>query len=329
MRPTVFVTQPVPEVALERLRRVAEVRVFPDPETILPRSRLLEEVADCDILYCLLHDRVDREVVDAGRRLRLIACSAIYPANVDVARATERGIPVTVIPNIVAETTADLQWALLLAVARRVVEADRALRAGIFPGAQSQRFVGGEVHGKTLGTIGLGAIGRATVNRARGFGMRVLYTKRQRLTLAEEEALGVQYRSLPELLSESDFVVVNASYHPGTHHLIGPRELSLMKPTAYLINTARGPIVDEAALVEVLRAGRIAGAALDVYEREPEVTPALKELSNVVLTPHIGSAARDTREQVAHIVVDNILEFLNGRRPHYVANPEVFERAGA
>ncbi len=326
MPTTVFVTQPVPEAALQRLRQVAEVRVFPDSEHILPRDRLLQEVQDCEILYCLLHDRVDREVIEAGRKLRLIACSAIHPANVDVAAATERGIPVTVIPNIVAEATADLQWALLLAVARRVVEADRALRAGLFPGAQSQRFVGGEVHGKTLGTIGLGAIGRATVYRARGFGMRVLYTKRQRLSLAEEEALGVQYRTLEELLSESDFVVVNASYHPGTHHLIGARELSLMKPTAYLINTARGPIVDEQALVEALRAGRIAGAALDVYEHEPEVTPELKELANVVLTPHIGSAARDTREQIAHIVVDNILAFLGGRRPPFVANPQVFER---
>jgi len=326
MRPKVFVTQPVPEAALQRLRHAAEVQVFPESEIILPRSRLLEEVSRCDILYCLLHDRVDRAVVDAGQRLRLIACSAINPANVDVARATERGIPVTVIPNIVAETTADLQWALLLAVARRVVEADRALRAGMFPGSQSQRFVGGEVHGKTLGTIGLGAIGRGTVSRARGFGMRVVYTKRQRLPARAEKALGVQYRTLPELLSESDFVVVNASYHPGTHHLIGAKELGLMKPTAYLINTARGPIVDEAALVEALRADRIAGAALDVYEREPEVTPALKELPNVVLTPHIGSAARDTREQIAHIVVDNILEFLAGRRPHYLANPEVFER---
>lgn len=323
----VFVTQPVPEVALQRLRQVAGVRVFPDPERILPRDRLLQEVGDCEVLYCLLHDRIDREVIEAGQALRLIACSAIHPANVDVAAATERGIPVTVIPNIVAEATADLQWALLLAVARRVVEADQALRAGMFPGAQSQRFVGGEVHGKTLGTIGLGAIGRATVYRARGFGMRVIYTKRQRFSLAEEEALGVQYRTLPELLSESDFVVVNASYHPGTHHLIGARELSLMKPTAYLVNTARGPIVDERALVEALRAGRIAGAALDVYEHEPEVTPELKELPNVVLTPHIGSAARDTREQIAHIVVDNILAFLTGRRPHYVANPEVFERS--
>jgi glyoxylate reductase len=285
---------------------MAEVQVYPDSEIILPRGRLLEEVSRCDILYCLLHDRVDREVVDAGQRLRLIACSAINPANVDVARATERGIPVTVIPNIVAETTADLQWALLLAVARRVVEADRALRAGMFPGSQSQRFVGAEVHGKTLGTIGLGAIGRGTVYRARGFGMRVVYTKRQRLLAREEKALGVRY--------------------PGTHHLIGAKELSLMKPTAYLINTARGPIVDEAALAEALRADRIAGAALDVYEREPEVTPALKELPNVVLTPHIGSAARDTREQIAHIVVDNIVEFLAGRRPHYLANPEVFER---
>lgn len=326
MRATVFVTQPIPESSLERLRAVAEVRVYPDSEVILPRERLLHEVQDCDVLYCLLHDRVDGAIIEAGARLRLIACSAIRPANIDLEKATSRGIPVTVIPNLVAEATCDLQWALLLALARRVVEADRAVRAGKFPGGQSQRFVGGEVHGKILGTIGVGAIGRATAARARGFAMRVLYTKRERLSAAEEQALGVEYRTLPELLAESDFVVVNASYHPGTHHLIGARELSLMKPTAYLVNTARGPIVDEAALVETLRAGRIAGAALDVYEREPEVTPALKQMDNVVLTPHIGSAARDTREQLHHVVVDGILAFLSGGRPQYIANPEVFDR---
>jgi len=323
-RPRVFVTQPVPETALARLRDSTDVRVFPDASRILPREDLLREVAAAEVLYCLLHDRVDREVIEAGGSLRLIATSAIYPANVDVAAATARRIPVTCIPNIVAETTADLQWGLLLAVARRIVEADRAVRRGLFPGGQSMYFVGGEVHGKTLGTIGLGAIGRGIARRARGFGMTVLYTKRARLPADEEAWLGLRYVSLEELLAASDFVVVNASYHPGTHRLIGARELELMKPTAYLINTARGAIVDEQALVDALRAGRIAGAALDVYEKEPAVHPDLLTMENVVLTPHIGSAGRETREQIASVVVDNILAFLAGRRPPNLANPEVF-----
>jgi len=320
----VFVTQPIPEAALERLRSVAEVRVHGDASRILPKDRLLEEVASCEVLYCLLHDRVDREVIEAGKNLKLIATSAVVPANVEVAAATERGIPVTVIPNVVVEATADLQWGLLIAVARRIVEADRALRAGLFPGSQSMYFVGGEVNGKTLGTIGLGAIGRAIVERARGFRMRILYTKRNRLSPEEERALGVEYRALDDLLRESDFVVINASYHPGTYHLVGARELGLMKPTAYLINTARGPIVDEDALVEALKARRIAGAALDVYEQEPQVHPELLTLDNVVLTPHIGSAARETRERIASIVVDNILAFLRGERPPNLYNPEVW-----
>jgi glyoxylate reductase len=321
----IFVTQPVPATALARLREVATVRVSEDATRVLPYERLREEVARCDILYCLLHDRVDSGIIAAGARLRLIANAAIVPANVDVAAATARKIPVTAIPNVVAEATADLQWALLMAAARRVVEADRALRAGMFPGAQSMHFVGGEVHGKTLGTIGLGAIGRGIAARAQGFDMRVLYTKRNRLSPEEERTLRVEFRSLDDLLRESDFVVVNASYHPGTHHRIGARELGLMRPTAYLINTARGPIVDEAALVEVLRARRIAGAALDVYEREPRVHAGLLDLDNTVLTPHIGSAARDTRERIAAVVADHILAFLRGARPAIVVNPEVFD----
>ncbi len=320
----VFVTQPVPEVALTRLRDVAQVEVFPDSGRILPYEQLLRAVASCNVLYCLLHDRVDGRVIEAGKALRLIAASAIVPANVDMAAATAAKIAVTVIPNIVAEATADLQWGLLLAVARRIPEAERALRRGHFPGAQSMYFVGGEVNGKTLGTIGLGAVGRASVQRARGFGMRILYTKRHRLAVDEEERLRARHCDLDDVLRESDFVVINAGYHPGTHHLIGGRELALMKPTACLINTARGPIVDEGALVEALKAKRIAGAALDVYEREPQVHPDLLTLENVVLTPHIGSAARDTRERIASIVVDNILAFLKGDRPPNVYNPEVF-----
>lgn len=322
----VFVTQPVFEAALARLREAAEVRVNPDSSRILPRDVLLREVADCDVLYCLLHDRIDREVIDAGVRLRLIASSAIHPANIDVAAATARRIPVTVIPNVVAEATADLQWGLLLAVARRIAEADRAVRRGLFPGSQSMHFLGGDVFGKTLGTVGLGAIGRGIAARAHGFGMRVLYTKPRRLSDAEEQTLGVEYRPLADLLGESDFVTINAPYQPATHHLIGAAELARMKPTAYLINTARGPIVDEAALVDALRRRLIAGAGLDVYEREPMVSPELLEMDHVVLTPHIGSAARETRARVADIVVDNILAVLRGERPALVANPEVFEQ---
>ncbi len=320
----IFVTQPVPERALSRLREVATVRVFPDTLQIVPYDRLREEVSRSDVLYCLLHDRVDAGIIGAGSRLRLIASSAITPAHVDVAAATARKIPVTHIPNIVADATADLQWGLLVATARRIVEADRALRRGTFPGAQSMHFVGGEIHGATLGTIGLGAIGSRIAGRARAFGMRVLYTKRHRLAPEEERQMGVEFHALEALLHDSDFVVINATFSPDTRHLIGAAQLAMMKPTAYLINTARGPIVNEAALVDALRGRRIAGAGLDVYENEPQVHPGLRDLENVVLTPHIGSADRATRERVAAIVADNILAFLRGQRPPNVYNPQVF-----
>jgi glyoxylate reductase len=327
-RPRIFVTQPVPESALARLRVFADVDVFEDLMTIAPRDRLLAGVRGADVLFCLLHDRIDAEVLAAGaeRRLRLIACMAIIPANVDLPAATARGIPVTIIPPLVTEATADVNMALLLAVARRIVEGDRLLRSGLFPGAQSMRLVGGTVHGKTLGIVGLGAIGRAVARRARGFGMRVLYTKRTRLPEREEQALGVEWAAFDDVLRNSDFVSVNALFTPETRHLIGEREFALMKPAAYLINTSRGPVVDEAALVRALRDGRIAGAGLDVYEHEPRVTADLIAMPNVVLTPHVGSADRDTREHIAGVVVDNIEAWLRGDRPPNVANPEVYAR---
>ena len=323
----IFVTQPLLGSAIQRLRALGDVTVFPDASRILPHDVLLNETATADVLCCLLQDRIDREVLDAGRSLRLIATGVVVPGNIDMAYATERGIPVTSIPNIVAETTADLQFGLLMAISRRIVEGDKALRAGVFPGSQSSHFAGGDVGGRTLGSIGLGAIGRAVARRARGFGMKVLYTQRRPLSPAEEQELGVTHSPLDDLLRESDFITLNASYHPGTHHLIGPRELGLMKPTAYLINTARGPIVDEAALAEALAGGRIAGAALDVYEREPEVHPALLGLSNVVLTPHLGSATRSVRERIASIIADNVEAFVQGRRLPNLYNPEVLGAA--
>jgi glyoxylate reductase len=324
MRPRIFVTQPIPERALARLREVAEVELNPDSAHIITKPALIAGLERNDYLFCLLHDRVDAEVIRANPNLKLIASMAITPAGIDVAAATARRIPVTTIPPLVGQATADLHWALLLAVARRIVEADRALRSGLFPGAQSMHFVGGEVYGKTLGIVGLGAIGEAVARRAKGFRMRIFYTKRRRLEPARESDLGVEYRTLDELLAESDFVSINAALSAETLHLIGDREFRLMRPSAYLVNTARGPIVNEKALVRALSEKRIAGAALDVYEREPLVEPELIGFPNVVLTPHLGSAALDTRERIAGIVVDNILAVIAGRRPPNLYNPEIY-----
>jgi glyoxylate reductase len=324
MLPKIFVTQPIPEKALARLREAGNLEINPDSTHIITKRELIEALNQNDYLFCLLHDMIDAEVINSSPNLKLIASMAITPAGVNVAAASARRIPVTVVPPYVTEATADLHWALLLAVARRVVEGDRALRSGIFPGSQSLHFVGGEVNGKTLGIVGFGAIGEAVARRARGFGMRILYTKRRRLEPPREAALGVEYRSLDDLLQESDFVSINAALSPETVHLIGYRELSLMRPSAYLVNTARGPIVDEKALVRTLEEKRIAGAALDVYEREPLVEPGLINLPNVVLTPHLGSAAIDTRECVADIVVDNIIAVIEGRKPPNIFNPEIY-----
>lgn len=323
-RPAIFVTQPIAEGALARLRAVGDVELNPDPRHIITKPELMAALRRTEYLVCLLHDTIDAEVIAAGPALRLIASMAIVPTGVDVTAATARRIPVTAIPPIVTEATADLHWALLLAVARRVVEADRGLRAGLFPGGQSAHFVGADVHGQTLGIVGLGRIGEAVARRARGFGMQVLYTKRHRLAPAAEAALGVRYATLDDLLRQSDFVSVHVALSRDTIHLIGPRELRLMRPSAFLVNTARGAIVDEAALVQALGSGAIAGAALDVFEAEPRVEPGLLTLPNVVLTPHLGSAARGIRARMAAIVIESVVAVIEGRRPAHVCNPEVY-----
>ncbi len=320
----VLISQPIAPTALSRLRTMAEVEMGEDSSRIMARAELLERIRRADGLFHLMHDPLDAEIIAAGTRLRIIASMAIIPAMIDVSAATARRIPVTTIPPIVSEATADLHWALLLAVARRVVEGDTALRRGVFPGAQSMHFPGVTVHGKTLGVVGLGLIGRAVARRARGFDMTILYTKRSRLPEAEEQELGAQYVGLDDLLRRADFVSLNPLFSPQTHHLIGARELSLMKPTALLVNTSRGPVVDETALVDALRSGRIAGAGLDVFEHEPQVHPDLMAMRQVVLTPHLGTADRELREQMAHIVVDNIQAVLKGERPPNLFNPEVY-----
>jgi glyoxylate reductase len=324
MRPKIFVTQPVAESALERLRAVADVKVNPVSSRVMPKKALIAAVRKHDILFSLLHDTIDRAVFAANPKLRALASMSITPDNIDVAAATARRIPVTVVPPIVAEATADINFGLMLMVARRMVEGDRLVRRGIFPGSQSNHLGGTAVYGKTLGLIGGGGrIGLAVARRAHGFGMRILYWGPRRKPEALEREHHLTYMALDQLLAESDFVSLHSPLKPETLHQIGARELSLMKPTAFLINTARGKIVDEKALVKALAKGTIAGAGLDVFEHEPKVPRALVKMPNVVLTPHLGSAVLEVREKMANIVVDNILAILDGKKPPNCVNPEV------
>lgn len=324
MRPRIFITQPIAESALDRLRAVADVQVNPDSSRILPKGKLRAAVRSHDILFALLHDTVDRDVLAANPKLRAVASMAITPDRIDVVEATERGIPVTVVPPIVTEAVADLTFGLMLATARRLVEGDHLVRAGGFPGAQSNHLAGCWISGKTLGLVGgNGRIGRAVARRAGGFSMHVLYYDPNRLPVADEQALSMTFVPLDDLLKQSDFISLHPPMKPETRHMIDERAFELMKRTSFLINTARGPIVDEAALVRALKAGKIAGAGLDVFEHEPRPEPALRKMANVVLTPHLGSAVRELREKMAHVVVDNIFALLEGKMPPNCVNPQV------
>ena len=324
MRPRIFVTQPVAENATDRLRQVATVEVNPDSSRIIDKQTLIAAVRECDILFSLLHDRIDRDVIAANPQLRAITSQSITPDNIDVAEATRRRIPVTVVPPIVAEATADIAFGLMLMAARRMVEGGRLVQAGRFPGSQSNHLLGSAVFGKTIGLVGGGGrIGTAVARRARGVDMRSLYWAPRRKPDSLERERGMTYVPLDRLLQESDFVSLHSPLNSETRHQIGARELALMKPTAFLINTARGAIIDEAALARALENHQLAGAGLDVFEHEPEVTPALLAMPNVVTTPHLGSAVVEVREQMANIVVDNIFALLEGKLPPNCVNPEV------
>ena len=324
VKPRVFVTQPIADSALKRMRALANVKVFPDDSRIIPHRALVAAVRKADILFCLLHDKIDRAVIAANPKLRHIAAQSITQSNIDVVEASARGIPVTVVPPVTTEATADLTFGLMLAVARRMLEGDRLVRAGKFPGGQSRHLLGSFVHGKTLGLIGGGGlIGKAVAQRAQGFSMRVLYWTPRRKPESEERETGLTFVPLDQLLRESDFVSLHSPLNAQTRHQIGAREIGLMKKSAFIINTARGPIIDEAALVRALKGRKIAGAGLDVFEQEPKVHAELKRLKNVVLEPHLGSATVEVREEMANIVVDNIEALLNGRVPPNCVNPQV------
>lgn len=322
-RPRVFVTQPIAESALARLRAVAEVEVNPDSSKIIGKADLMAGVARNDILLALLHDRIDSDVIGSNPNLRAINAMVITPDQIDVAEATRRKIPITNIPAIVTEATADICFGLLLSVARRIVEGDRLFRAGVYPGSQSNHLAGAGVHGKTLGLIGAGRIGQAMARRASGFGMKILYADPRKLSDDDERKLGMTHMALDDVLRQADFVSLHPQLTSATRHLIGVRELWLMKKSAFIINCSRGPVIDEVALTQALLDGKIAGAGLDVYEHEPAVTPALLTMANVVLTPHLGSAVYELREGMAHVVVDNAIAVIEGRRPPNLINPEI------
>jgi glyoxylate reductase len=302
----IVVTQPVPEPAIELLRASgADVAVGPGVD-----------ITDADAVVSLLSDRVDDAFLDtAGPRLRVVANVAVGYDNIDVPACTRRGVVVTNTPGVLTEATADIAFALILMATRRLGEGERLLRSGGAWGWGMFFMLGAGIQGKTLGIVGMGQIGRATARRARAFGMEVVYAGRRRAAADVEAELAARLVELDELLATADVVSLHVPLTPETRHLIDARRLALMKPTAFLVNTTRGPVVDESALVDALRAGTIAGAGLDVFEREPEVHPGLLELENAVLLPHLGSATVETRTAMATLAAENALAVLRGEPP--------------
>ncbi|ODS97763.1 MAG: D-glycerate dehydrogenase [Lautropia sp. SCN 69-89] len=308
-RPRLLITRKVFPEVLERLAPHFEIDSNQEDED-WQRDTLLSRVADRDALFVTATDRVDRELLAACPRVRIVATGSVGYNHVDLAACAERGVAVTNTPDVLTEATADLAWALLMATARRICESEHWLRAGKWGRWAFDQWLGADVYGTTLGIVGMGRIGSAVARRACGFQMKILYHNRSRA--ANEAELGARRVDLDELLREADHVMLVLPYSAATHHVIGARELAAMKPTATLVNVARGGIVDDAALVEALRAGRIAAAGLDVYENEPALNPGLLTVPNVVLTPHIGSATRSSRLGMAMLAADNLVAFATG-----------------
>lgn len=324
-RPNVLVTRPIMDQPLERLRERCDVTVHHNDFGI-PRDELLEVVAGRAALITMLTERVDAELLAAaGPHLRVVANHAVGFDNVDVPACTDAGVLVTNTPDVLTETTADIAFALLLAASRRLGEGERFLRAGTSWIWGPLMMLGQDVHGKTIGIVGFGRIGQAVARRAKGFGMTVLYSSPRRSDPMIEAETGARHVELDELLASADAVSIHAKLTPETRHLFGADQFRRMKSSAVLVNTARGPVVDEAALAEALEAGEIFAAGLDVFEHEPKVHPRLLELENVVAIPHLGSATVDTREAMGNLAVDNVLAVFDGGRPPTPLNPEVLE----
>lgn len=325
MKPRVFVTRMISEEGLKLLRAEAEVD-YRDEDRVIPNEELLSRVGSAEGIVSGVFDPVDAAVMDAAPNLKVVASCAVGYDNIDVAAATQRGVVVTNTPGVLTETTADLAFALLMASARRVAEGDRYVRAGRWDRFQMMLLLGADVNGKTLGIAGFGRIGQAVARRGLGFGMNIICTKGTPLEPALAEELGARQVDKETLLKESDFLVLTIPLAEETRNYIGPEELRAMKPTAFLVNIARGAVVDEPALVRALQEGAIAGAGLDVYVDEPHVPPELMDMENVVIVPHIGSASVETRDKMARLAAENCLAVLAGRKPPTPVNPEVTGR---
>jgi gluconate 2-dehydrogenase len=325
-RPAVLVARQAPAAVLARLHAQFDVDLN-EPDVVLPRPELLQRLQGK--LACMItgSERIDAELLDACPELRFVSTVSVGFNHIDVPACTARGVVVTNTPDVLTESTADFGFALMMAAARRMSEGERMLRDGRWQRWSWDLLAGADVHGATLGILGMGRIGQAIARRGHhGFGMPVIYHNRSRLDAATEAAVGARYVSQDELFAEADHLILVLPYSPAVHHLVGAQQLALMKPTATLTNVARGGIVDENALVAALRAGRPGAAALDVFEGEPQVNPALLTLPNTVLTPHIASATIKTRTAMAALAVDNLLALVSGRPPLTALNPEVLDR---
>jgi len=322
-KPRVLATRPLFPAAQEILNGGCEVEYWTKPERI-SKEELLLRVKDKEGLVCLLTEKVNEELLRAAPKLRIAANVAVGFDNIDVPACTKRGVVATNTPGVLDETTADFAWTLLMAVARRIGEGEQLARSGNWKGWDLDQLVGTDVWGKTLGLVGFGRIGRAVARRAAGFQMKVLYSDAIRAPLDVEKEVKAEYRDFNTLLAEADFVSVHVPLLPDTRGLFDGAKFSRMKPTAFLINTSRGPVVDEAALVHALESGKLAGAALDVYENEPFILPGLKR-PNVVLAPHIASASLETRTKMASIAAENVVALFKGQRPPSMLNPEAFK----
>lgn len=322
-RPKVFATHPLFEPARQILSARCDVEYWSEPQRP-PREEVLRRVGEKEGLICLLTERVNEELLRMAPKLRIASNVAVGYDNIDVAACTKRAVVATNTPGVLDETTADFAWTLLMAVARRLGEGEALARSGNWKGWDLDQLVGTDVWGKTLGVVGFGRIGRAVARRASGFQMKVIYTDAVRAPESAERESGVEFRDMNMLLAEADFVSVHVPLLPETRGLFDAPKFLRMKKTAFLINTARGPVVDEAALVHALESGEIAGAALDVFENEPFIHPGLKR-PNVVLAPHIASASLETRTKMACIAAENVVALFNGQRPPNMLNPEALK----
>jgi len=320
----VLITRKIPEKGMQILKDSGIDYILNEEDRPMSREEIEAKIKEVDAMIAMVYDKIDGSLLDMAPRLKIVANHAVGTDNIDISACTERKVAVTNTPGVLTDATADLAFTLILAAARHVVAADKFMREGRFNAWDPLLFNGTELKGKTLGIIGMGRIGQAVAKRSPGFGMKVVYYDERQLPEDKESALGATLLPLDEVVKNADFLSLHLPYFPEVHHLIDKRRLEMMKPGAYLINTARGPLVDEKSLVEHLRAGKIAGAALDVYEHEPMMAPGLADLENVTLLPHLGSATHEARSAMAAIAAQSVSDVISGKVPEHILNPEIF-----